>query len=169
MRVGICSEFPRRLWYENPQRKLCLTAWEFTVVPKRAENTSLTYHCLVGHTVENVLHTTQEEGVTYKVWEIQVPVSKGKSLQTQGQLCRLTTVLHLRFHNGHRAVHYSDMQWHIWSKINVLSASYMSQCLFHLNFLFVSWRHLNLSTFLGGSHSKSLLRVFTSDKLSWIG
>ena len=119
-----------------------LQNWEFTRVPKWAEDTSVVGHCPVGHIVKNVLHTIQREGIIYKLWEIQVPGSKGTRLQTQVQLCHWPQ---LGLHSGHIAVHYGDMQWHIWSKVNALSASYMSQCLFHLNCLFVSWGHLNLS------------------------
>ena len=70
----------------------------------------------------------------------------------------------LGLHSGSRAVHYGDMQ------LTHPTQSKCSFCFFNVT-MFISFQlplceleQLNLSNFPGGSHSKSLLRVSSSDR-----
>lgn len=76
----------------------------------------------------------------------------------------------LGLHSGSRAVHYGDMQ------LTHPTQSKCSFCFFNVT-MFISFQlplceleQLNLLNFPGGSHSKSLLRVSSSDRsvLDWI-
>ena len=122
----------------------------------------------VGYAVKTVLHAVQEEGITYNVRETQAPGSRGTGLWTQSQITGCSSSAGTS--QWPRAVHYGDMQ------LTHPTQSKCSFCFFNVT-MFISFQlplcklgQLNLSNFPGGSHSKSLLRVSSSDRsvLDWI-
>ena len=152
---------------------MCPTCWELTGISERAEDTFTADLPLLWVMLWRLCYMQcrrKELHIMYKKLYLSVPGSRGTGLWTQSQLCQLVAAHQLGLHSGPRAVHYGDMQ------LTHLTQSKCFFCFFSVT-IFISLQlplcqlgYLNLSNFPGGSHSKSLLRISSSDRsvLDWI-